>query len=158
MLGVHDDIIKWKHFLRFWPFVWGIHRSLVNSPHKGQWRRALMYSLFCARINSWVNNREAGDLRRHHADYDVTIMCLPPLGKIGKPLLEPILNDEFDPQKQTSVKFESQYKTSYWKKICEMAAILLGHQCVQQGTRFYHTQEVVSLRTNQLVPWFSSVI
>ena len=23
----HDDVIKWKHFSRFWPFVRGIHRS-----------------------------------------------------------------------------------------------------------------------------------
>ena len=23
----HDDVIKWKHFPRYWPFVWGIHRS-----------------------------------------------------------------------------------------------------------------------------------
>ena len=41
---VHDDVIKWKHFPRYWPFVWGIHRWPVNSPHKGQWRRALMFS------------------------------------------------------------------------------------------------------------------
>ena len=34
---LHDDIIKWKHFPRNWPFVQGIHRSPVNSPHKGQW-------------------------------------------------------------------------------------------------------------------------
>ena len=34
----HDDVIKWKHFPRYWPFVWRIHRSPVNSPHKGQWR------------------------------------------------------------------------------------------------------------------------
>ena len=40
----------------------GIHQSPVNSPHKGQWRGALMFSLICARINGWVNNREAGDL------------------------------------------------------------------------------------------------
>ena len=33
----HDDIIKWKHFLRYWPFVQGIHQSPVNFPHKGQW-------------------------------------------------------------------------------------------------------------------------
>ena len=46
-------------------FVRGIHLSLVNSPHKGQWRRALMFSLICAWINGWVNNREAGDLRSH---------------------------------------------------------------------------------------------
>ena len=69
----HDDVIKWKHFLRYWPFVRGIHRSPVNSQHKGQWRRALMFSLICARINSWVNNREARDLRRHRAHYDVIV-------------------------------------------------------------------------------------
>ena len=67
----HDDVIKWKHFPRYWPFVWGIHRSPVNSPHKGQWRGALMFSLICARINSWVNN---GDLGRNRAHYDVTVM------------------------------------------------------------------------------------
>ena len=44
--------------------VRGIHRSPVNFPHKGQWRGALMFSLICAWINRWVNNREAGDLRR----------------------------------------------------------------------------------------------
>ena len=32
----HDDVIKWKHFPRYWPFVRGIHRSPVNSPHKGR--------------------------------------------------------------------------------------------------------------------------
>ena len=46
----------------------------VNSPHKGQWREALMFSLICARINDWVNNREAGDLRRHRGHYDVNVM------------------------------------------------------------------------------------
>ena len=70
----HDDVIKWKHFLRYWPFVRGIHRSSVNSPHKGQWRGALMFSLICVWINGWVNNREAGDLRRYRAHYDVTVM------------------------------------------------------------------------------------
>ena len=47
----HDDVIKWKHFPRYWPFVRGIHRSPVNSPHKGQWRGALMFSVICAWIN-----------------------------------------------------------------------------------------------------------
>ena len=47
----HDDVIKWKHFPRYWPFVREIHRSPVNFPHKGQWRGALMFSLICARIN-----------------------------------------------------------------------------------------------------------
>ena len=54
----HDDVIKWKHFPRYWPFVQGIHRSPVNSPHKGQWRGALMFYLIFARINGWVNNHE----------------------------------------------------------------------------------------------------
>ena len=47
-----------------------------NSPVKGQWHGALMFFI-CAWINSWVNNREAGELRRHHAHYDVTVMVVP---------------------------------------------------------------------------------
>ena len=70
----HDDVIKWKHFPRYWPFVRGIHRSPMNSPHKGQWRGALVFPLICAWINRWVNNREACDLRRHQAHYDVIVM------------------------------------------------------------------------------------
>ena len=79
----HDDVIKWKHFPRYWPFVRRIHRSPVNSLHKDQWRGALMFSLICAWINGWVNDGEAGYLRRHHAHYDasvVTIVTSPYLG------------------------------------------------------------------------------
>ena len=72
----HVDVIKWNHFQRYWPFVRGIHRSPVNSPHKGQWPRALMFSLICTRINGWVKNGEAGDLRRRRAHYDVIVMLL----------------------------------------------------------------------------------
>ena len=68
----------WRHqietFSTYWPFVRGIHRSPVNFPHKGQWRGALKFSLICAWTNGWVNNRHAGDLRRHRANYDVTVM------------------------------------------------------------------------------------
>ena len=71
---LHDDVIKWRHFPRYWPFVRGIHRGPVNSPHKGQWRGALMFTLICARINGWENNREAGDLRRYRTHYDVIVM------------------------------------------------------------------------------------
>ena len=70
----YDNVIKWKHFLRYWPFVRGIHRSPVNFPHKGQWRGALIFYLICAWINCWINSHEAGDLRRHRAHYDVTVM------------------------------------------------------------------------------------
>ena len=62
-------IIKWKHFPRYWPFV-----SPVNSPHKGQPREALMFSLICAWTNRWVNNPNAGDLSRYRAHYDVTVI------------------------------------------------------------------------------------
>ena len=54
-----------KYFTRSWPFVWGIRLSSVNSPHKVHWRGAL---------NSWVNNRDTGDWRRHRAHYDVTVI------------------------------------------------------------------------------------
>ena len=70
--GRLDDVIKWKHFPRYWPYVQGTHRPPVNSPDKGQWRRALMFSFICDWINGWVNTREAGDLRSHWAHYDVT--------------------------------------------------------------------------------------
>ena len=61
----------WRHqmetFSRYgrWP---------VNSPHKGHWRGALMFSLICAWTNGWLNDRNPGDLRRHRAHYDVTVM------------------------------------------------------------------------------------
>ena len=73
----HDDVIKWKHFPRYWSFVWEIHRPPVNSLHKGQWRGALMFSWIYAWMNGWVNNREAGDLRRHLTHYDVIVMVGP---------------------------------------------------------------------------------
>ena len=49
----HDDVIKWKHFPRYWPFVRGIHRSPVNSPHQAQWCGALVFSLICV----WIINK-----------------------------------------------------------------------------------------------------
>ena len=52
------------------------HRSPVNSPHRGQWHRALMFCLICAWINGSVNNCEAGDLRRHRAHYDCNVIYL----------------------------------------------------------------------------------
>ena len=54
--------------------VRGIRRSPVNSPHKGQWRGALIFSLICVWINGWVNNRKAGDMSGYRAHYDVSVM------------------------------------------------------------------------------------
>ena len=70
----HDDVIKWRHFPRHWPFVRGIYGR--------QWIPLTKTSdadLWCflwfkqAWINHWVNNGEAGDLRRHQAHHDVTV-------------------------------------------------------------------------------------
>ena len=77
----HDNVIKWKHFSRYWPFVRGIARSPVAS-HKGLWRGTLMFSLNCAWTNGRANNRGAGDLRRHCAHYGVNLMkYLEPRGR-----------------------------------------------------------------------------
>ena len=84
----HDDVIKWKRFPRYWPLVWAIYRSPVNYWHKGQWRGASVFSLICVRMNGWVNNREAGDLRRHRVHYNVTVMqgnCLDPFDSNSRP-------------------------------------------------------------------------
>ena len=70
----HDDVIEWKHFPRYWPSVRGVHRSPVTSPHKGQWRGALIFHSIYAWINGCVNSRAAGNLRRHRAHYDVIVM------------------------------------------------------------------------------------
>ena len=79
----HDDVIKWKHFPRNWPFVRGVHRSPLNFHHKGQRRGALLLSLIGAWINGWVNNRDAGDLRRHRAHYNVTVMNISNIQKVS---------------------------------------------------------------------------
>ena len=71
---MHDDVIKWKHLPRYWPYMRGIHRSPVNSPHKGQWHGALIFPFIC----DWINGDLAGDFRRHRAHYDIIVM-----GKTG---------------------------------------------------------------------------
>ena len=68
----------WRHQMEtlsaLLALAWGIHRSPVNSPHKGQWRGPLKFPLTYAWVNDWVNNRQAGDLRCHRAHHDVTVM------------------------------------------------------------------------------------
>ena len=44
----HDDVIKWNHFPRYWLFVRRIHRSPLNSPHKGQRRGVWCFLLFAS--------------------------------------------------------------------------------------------------------------
>ena len=63
---------QWKHFPRYWPFV-------VNIPLTKPSDTELWCFLWSAPVeygwgDGWVNNREAGDLRRHRAHYDVIVM------------------------------------------------------------------------------------
>ena len=68
----------WRHqmetFFALLALCAGNSPVTVNSPHKGQWRGALMFSLIYAWINGWVNTREAGDLTSHGTHYNVIAM------------------------------------------------------------------------------------
>ena len=68
----HDDVIQWKHFPRYWPFVRGIHRSPVDCPHKAS--GAELWCFFDLHLNKRLSKQS--DLRRHDAHYDVTVMDL----------------------------------------------------------------------------------
>ena len=122
----HDDVIKWKHFPRYWPFVRGIHRPLVNSPHKGQWRGALMFSLICAWINGWVNNREAGDLRRHRA-LDVWRHCN--AGKI----------------------ISIAWFLIFWRLICLCRQDIIGHDLIGQRALSWRVQMISVWSVDQIL-------
>ena len=79
----------WRHQMKtfsalYWPFVRRNHWSPVHSPHKGQWRKALMFSLICAWTNGWANNRDAGNLRRYRAHYDVHVLSMMPYGSVTR--------------------------------------------------------------------------
>ena len=68
----------------------------VNSPHKGQWRGALMFSLIYVWLNDWVNNRDAGDLKRQRGHYDVNIIIQ---------VCHPIKTFWREKQNEVSIKF-----------------------------------------------------
>ena len=72
------DLAWWRHQMEIFFVLLAICAGNspvpMNSPHKGQWRGALMFSLICVWINGWVNNRKAGDLRRYRAHYDATVI------------------------------------------------------------------------------------
>ena len=69
----YGDFIKWKHFPCYWPFVTGIHPSPVFCFTKAS-DAELLFSLILAWTNGLADNRDAGDLRRHHAHYDITVV------------------------------------------------------------------------------------
>ena len=112
----------------YWPFVRGVHRL--------QWRGALMFSFICAWTNGWANNGDAGDLRRHCAHYDVTVMK----------------------KKSKQIKFVSVSDACWWvtrvkcmtwkvliavwlRDICSYTASLIDglQECVSENTRVHQS-------------------
>ena len=68
-----DNVVKWKHFPRYWPFVRGSHRwiSLTKASDAELWY------FFDLRLNkplSKHSTRDVGDLKCHRAHHDVTII------------------------------------------------------------------------------------
>ena len=64
-LSFSSDCIPWCHHMETFSTLLGIYAG------------TLMFSLICAWMNGWVNNREAGDLKRHRAHYYVIVMIYP---------------------------------------------------------------------------------
>ena len=71
----HNEVIKWKHFPCYWPFVRGIHKGnpwvTGGVPSQRPVTRGSVFSLICA----WtVEQTMETPVRHHHAHYDVTVM------------------------------------------------------------------------------------
>ena len=116
-------------FWRYWPFVRGIHRSPLKSPHKGLWRGALMFSLIWAWMNSWVNNREAGDLRRHRAHYDVTVMSYRHFRQAIAPAVRHPLPGRAKTRSQTHSEAHSQARSTIHR-----------HSIKPRGREMFHSK------------------
>ena len=69
-------MMSWNGTIFHVACVWGILRSIVDSPHKGQWHGILMFSFICTWTNSLVNHWDPDDLRHHHDRYDIIIMII----------------------------------------------------------------------------------
>ena len=143
----HDDVIKRKHLPRYWPFVRGIHRLPVNSPHKGQWHGALMFSLICAWINGWVNNREAGDLRRHRPHFDVIVMT-PRSWQYGHHLITSHTLKSWWTNMDLNMKFSSR-PSLYFNGISIPGKMVLIHSTKKGGL----SQPYRSLNKNIIKSW-----
>ena len=117
--SLYMKCIWWRHQMETFSVLLalcaGIHRSPVNSLHKGQWRGALMFSLICARINGWVINGDAGDLRRHQAHYGVIVM-------------RNKLQWNFSWNSNIFIQ-----ENALENVVCEMASILSRPQCVKMS-------------------------
>ena len=73
--GIHDDVIKWKHFPRYW-LLWGEFTGHRWNPHTKASNAELWCFLWSAPEQTFVNNSKTADLRRHRAHYYVTVMVM----------------------------------------------------------------------------------
>ena len=71
--NTHDDVIKWKPFPHYWPFMLLAHREI---PAQRPVTRIFKFSLICPWTNGWVNNRNTGDLRHHYANTVILLWVL----------------------------------------------------------------------------------
>ena len=74
-LQAHYDVMTWKRFLHYWPFVRGIHRWPVDSHHKGPVMRSFGVS-FNVSLNKLLNKQSRGRwIEKSWLSFDVTVMC-----------------------------------------------------------------------------------
>ena len=86
--AMNYDVMKWKHFKHYWPFVRGIHRSPVDSLHKGPVIRHFDVSFdvsLCKLLNKQSRDRY---IKMSWRSFDVTVMTW----------LEPIMVGSHDAQ------------------------------------------------------------
>ena len=147
VFGVHDDVMI-SCFPYYWPFVRGIHRWPVDSPHKGPviWNFDVFFDVCLNKLlTHWGR---------------VTHICVSKITIIGsvkacrldgaKPLSEPMLEFcELDPWVQTAVKFESRKKSFHeenaFENVCEMETIMSWPQCVKQAVELLLIWEAMML-------------
>ena len=133
---MHLKISWWRHQMETFSALLAIcaaHSPVpAKSPHKGQWRGALMFSLICAWINGWVNNREAGDLRRHRTHYYVTVVIVCEMAAIlsnGRWVIT--MGTEQNERKLSHIYNEPCLRSNWWTIIAR-GIIKLGNdmQCI----------------------------
>ena len=96
----------------------GIHRSPVNSPHKGQWPGALMLSLIWAWTKGSENHPDAGDLRHHHTHYEITIMSFTAFRRYNQPFR--VIHDKIE-QLSCHTKFYNDHLVRVWMTATQYA-------------------------------------
>ena len=109
---------------------------------------ALMFSLTCARINDWVNNREASDLRRYRGHYDVIVMRRPSRTHCHKPFW--FGNSWYLPLVKRA------YSNWLWKLSSMTALTETCQNCLTYI--FFDTMLSVYLNTVAPFPYFTSVL